>query len=219
MGQGSGTSLSALVTQRSDSCQTVSARLARSGRSGTSESVEVKINASTSLALFEPSGHAAHTSTRMSAPPGPSRPPQPRASSDNGPTSSTASPFSANAARATPPNGQSSVARGKQPAQAGAVTPGAAAGAGGRVVQPGGGTPQPGAAGGAVSVGGPGGIVRRTTLNSVLVNTRQVRSRLPPSPSPALLRNPVRSCSLLCTYRRAIRSLSTFAPCRGSSAT
>ncbi|GAA6002798.1 DNA repair protein RAD10 [Rhodotorula paludigena] len=109
----------------------------------------------------------------MSAPPGPSRPPQPRASSGNGPTSSTASPFSANAARATPPNAQSSVARGKQPVQAGAVTPGAAAGAGGRVVQPGGGTPQPGAAGGAVSVGGPGGIVRRTTLNSVLVNTRQ----------------------------------------------
>ncbi|GJN91413.1 hypothetical protein Rhopal_004434-T1 [Rhodotorula paludigena] len=94
----------------------------------------------------------------MSAPPGPSRPPPPRASSGNGPTSSIASPFSANAARATPPNGQSSVARGKQPAQAGAATPG---------------TPQPGAAGGAVSVGGPGGIVRRTTLNSVLVNTRQ----------------------------------------------
>ncbi|GAA5864029.1 hypothetical protein JCM1840_000674 [Sporobolomyces johnsonii] len=68
--------------------------------------------------------------------------------------------------RPPPPPGGSSTAQGKQPANA--------PGGGGRVVQPGaGGTPAGGAARGAVSVGGPAGIVRRATQNSVLVNPCQ----------------------------------------------
>ncbi|GAA5955960.1 hypothetical protein JCM21900_002631 [Sporobolomyces salmonicolor] len=63
---------------------------------------------------------------------------------------------------ALPPGG-STTAQGKQPANGG-----------GRVVQPGAGAaPAGGAARGAVSVGGPGGIVRRATQNSVLVNPCQ----------------------------------------------
>ncbi|TNY22213.1 restriction endonuclease type II-like protein [Rhodotorula diobovata] len=113
----------------------------------------------------------------MSGESGPSRSNSSSSSRGAGiPTSTSSSgPFAADAARATPPAGQSSVARGKQPAQ---PASGPVQQPGGRVIQPGGGggaaggaaTPAPG---GAVSVGGPGGVVRRMTLNSILVNTRQ----------------------------------------------
>ncbi|GAA5847438.1 hypothetical protein JCM9279_000479 [Rhodotorula babjevae] len=112
----------------------------------------------------------------MSGTPGPSRTTAASPStSANRPTSSSSSsaagPFAANAARVSPATAASSVARGKQPAQNGGGGP---VQQGGRVVQPGGaGAAAGGAAAGAVSVGGPGGVVRRMVLNSILVATRQ----------------------------------------------
>ncbi|BGP17304.1 hypothetical protein JCM10213_009092 [Rhodosporidiobolus nylandii] len=72
--------------------------------------------------------------------------------------------FSATAPRAAPA-AASTRGKGKAPAQPALQQTGQAGG--GRVVQPGGAAP------GAVSVGGPQGIVRRQVLNSILVATRQ----------------------------------------------
>ncbi|GAA6043456.1 hypothetical protein JCM8097_002868 [Rhodosporidiobolus ruineniae] len=112
--------------------------------------------------------------------PSPPTPSTSSTTSSSAPTSSSSSSRAFTAQqRPTPPVKQpaSAVARGKQPVQP-AGPPGAVAGgagAGGRVVQPGqpaaGGAQQP--AGGAVSVGGLQGIVRRTIQNSILVSTRQ----------------------------------------------
>lgn len=82
------------------------------------------------------------------------------------------------------PTAQSAVARGKQPAasvntaRSSVTAPNTATGSTqrqGTAATPG--STNAGAApgGAAVSVGGPAGLVRRTVLNSILVNTRQVR--------------------------------------------
>ncbi|GAA5913300.1 hypothetical protein JCM8208_005202 [Rhodotorula glutinis] len=113
----------------------------------------------------------------MSSAPGPSR--STAAPASNLPTSASSSsssspagPFASNAARASPAATVSSVARGKQPAQSGGGGP--VQQQAGRVVQPAGASATGGGgAAGAVSVGGPGGVVRRMVLNSILVNTRQ----------------------------------------------
>ncbi|GAA5968496.1 hypothetical protein JCM3765_006714 [Sporobolomyces pararoseus] len=81
-----------------------------------------------------------------------------------GPSGSSSNAFSASGPRPAPrADSSSSVAKGKQPATTGATPSVGSA----RVVQPG----SNGA--GPVSVGGPGGIVRRATQNSILINVCQ----------------------------------------------
>ncbi|GAA5882028.1 hypothetical protein JCM8547_007640 [Rhodosporidiobolus lusitaniae] len=117
---------------------------------------------------------------------GPSRSPSgsPQQPSAGGSSSSTptasASSSSVNAfstALRPAPTSSAAANKGKGPAQpVAAGARGGAGPAGGRVVQNAGGAAggQPGgAAAGSVSVGGPGGVVRRTVLNSILVSTRQ----------------------------------------------
>jgi len=131
----------------------------------------------------------------MSGAPGPSRPTASTSAklptSASSSSSSSSGPFAANAARASPAAATSSVARGKQPVQNSGGGPVQQQGA--RVVQPGGASAQAGgAAAGAVSVGGPGGVVRRMVLNSILVNVRQVRAARATrvSPPPPVLETP-----------------------------
>ena len=88
-----------------------------------------------------------------------------RMSNTPGPSGSSSNAFSASGPRSAPrSDSSSSIAKGKQPASTGA-TPSAGSA---RVVQPG----STGA--GPVSVGGLGGIVRRATQNSILINVCQV---------------------------------------------
>lgn len=147
--------------------------------------------------------------------------------------------FSTNTAAARPAGApaaeQSSVGQGKQPAQATATgegpgTPtggprGASSSAAGAAAQrtapdprPQGqqsGTVNPGT--GPVSVGGPAGLVRRQVLNSILVNTRQVR------PFSRGVGTQILSCTLTPSScrrnRKETRSSGTSGRCRGNTAT